>query len=152
MVSLIREEMIFDNVYVASREKEEALRIISRLCAKRDGFYEDKFLTAFQEREDMDSTGFGGGIAIPHAIVEGLTDSIFAIVRFACPVEWEALDGEPVDLAMVAITPECVSESRHLPVIAALARKLMDEEFVYHLRRCKDKDQIYTYMLEEMGR
>lgn len=152
MVSLIREEMIFDNVHVASGEKEEALRIISRLCAKKDDFYGDKFLEAFQKRENMDSTGFGGGIAIPHAIVEGLPAPIFAIVRFSCPVEWESIDGKPVYFVMAAITPECMSQSRHLPMIAALARKLMNEEFVYHLRRCEDKEQIYSYIVEEMGR
>lgn len=152
MVSLVREEMIFDNIEVESGEKKEALQIISRLCAKQNGDSAGKLMESFWKRELMDSTGFGGGIAIPHAIVEGLMSPIFAIVRFACPVEWGAIDGEPVDLVMVAVTPESMEESRHLPMIAALARKLMNGEFVYRLRKCKNKNQLYACMLEEMGR
>lgn len=150
METIVKKEMIFDNVEVGSKKKEEALRIISHLCAKQNLVYELRLIDAFRKREYLDSTGFGGGIAIPHARIRGLKDPVFALVRFACPVEWESIDGRPVDLAVVAITPKEVTKNKHLPILALLSRKLMNEDFVCHLRACRDKNQLYTYMMEEM--
>lgn len=142
--------MIFDNIKVESKDKKEALRIISHLCSRHNIAYEVKLMDAFRRRENIDSTGFGGGIAMPHARIRGLAAPVFAVVRFAWPVEWEAVDGQPVDLAVVAITPEETEKNSHLPMLALLARKLMNEEFVYKLKHCTDKNQLYNYMLREM--
>lgn len=148
--TIVKREMIFDNIKVESKDKKEALRIISHLCSRHNIAYEVQLMDAFRQRESLDSTGFGGGIAMPHARIRGLTDPVFAVVRFASPVEWEAVDGQPVDLAVVAITPEETEENSHLPMLALLARKLMNEEFVYELKHCADKNQLYDYMRREM--
>ena len=150
MNTIVKREMIFDNIKVESKEKTEAIRIISHLCARKNMAYELKLIDAFRRRENLDSTGFGGGIAMPHARIRGLSDPVFAVVRFAWPVEWEALDGKPVDLAVVAITPEQPEKNSHLPTLALLARKLMNEDFVYNLKHCTDGNQLYYYMLQEM--
>lgn len=150
MNTIVKREMIFDNIKVESKEKTEAIRIISHLCARQNINYELKLIEAFGRRENLDSTGFGGGIAMPHARIRGLSDPVFAVVRFAWPVEWEAVDGEPVDLAVVAITPAEPEKNSHLPTLALLARKLMNEEFVFNLKHCMDKNQLYYYMLQEM--
>lgn len=142
--------MIFDNIKVESKDKKEALHIISHLCSRHNIANEIKLMDAFRKRENLDSTGFGGGIAMPHARIRGLADPVFAVVRFAWPVEWEAVDGQPVDLAVVAITPEEAEQNHHLPMLALLARKLMNEEFVNKLKHCTDKNQLYQYMLREM--
>ena len=150
MNTIVKREMIFDNIKVESKEKTEAIRIISHLCARQNMAYELKLIDAFRKRENLDSTGFGGGIAMPHARIRGLSDPVFAVVRFAWPVEWEAIDGRPVDLAVVAITPAEPENNSHLPTLALLARKLMNEEFVYNLKHCTNRNQLYYYMLREM--
>lgn len=150
MDTIVRRDMIFDNVQVCSGQKREALRAISHLCAKDDMAYELKLIAAFREREALYSTGFGGGIAIPHARINGLAKPLFALARFDRPVEWDAIDGKPVDLAVVAVTPGEAERDIHLPILAMLARKLMDENFVRRLRACTDKTQLYYYMLREL--
>ena len=77
--------MIFDNIKVESKEKTEAIRIISHLCARKNMAYELKLIDAFRRRENLDSTGFGGGIAMPHARIRGLSDPVFAVVL---PGQW----------------------------------------------------------------
>lgn len=148
MNTMVRPDMIFDGIEV--RSKEEALKVISHLCAKKNVAREVLLFQAFQERENMYSTGFGDGIAIPHARVRGLTEPVFALVRFAVPVEWEAVDGQPVDLAVVAVMPAEPEQDSHLPMLAMLARKLMNEKFVEGLRLCRNRSQLYYYMMREM--
>ena len=138
MNTMVRPDMIFDGIEV--RSKEEALKVISHLCAKKNVAREVLLFQAFQERENMYSTGFGDGIAIPHARVRGLTEPVFALVRFAVPV----------DLAVVAVTPAEPEQDSHLPMLAMLARKLMNEKFVEGLRLCRNRSQLYYYMMREM--
>ncbi len=151
MNTIVRLDRIFDNVQVCSGRKEEALRIISYLCARSDVGDAFRLAAAFRRREALYSTGFGGGIAIPHARIPGLREPVFALVRFARPVEWDAIDGKPVDLAVVAVTPGETERDVHLPVLAMLARKLMDETFVRRLRACTDKAQFYEYLSGELN-
>lgn len=149
MERLVKERMVFDHVQVQTRKKKEALRLISYLCAKESGIYAGKLLEAFEKREYLDSTGCGEGIAVPHARVSGVKEPLVVVVRFEWKVEWDSLDGKPVDLVFAIITPQEDEDNRYLTVLSLLFRRLMDERFVDNLRKCSDKDQLYQYIIRE---
>ena len=73
------------------------------------------------ERERLGSTGFGGGVAIPHGKLDKL-DRIYAmVVRFAAPIDYKAIDGQPVDLVFVLLSPPNAG-AEHLKALAAVSR------------------------------
>ncbi len=150
MSTIVKREMIFDNIKVESRDKREAIRIISHLCSRHNAAYELRLIDAFRKESCLIPRDSAVESLCPTQEFGGLCDPVFAVVRFAWPVEWEAIDGEPVDLAVVAITPAEPDKNKHLPTLAMLARKLMNDEFVYNLKHCTDKNQLYDYMLREM--
>ena len=86
---LVKKEKIFDNIVAVSGTKKEAIRTISRLCAKQTMLDATQLEEAFWKREEWDSTGCGEGIAIPHAIIKEIDEVQLFIVRFRYPIEWE---------------------------------------------------------------
>lgn len=148
--SLIKREKIFDNIIVTSGTKREAIRIISRLCATHRLVDASELEEAFLKREEWDSTGCGEGIAIPHAIIKGTSKVQLAIIRFRYPIDWEAFDDKPVDIAFAIIAPEEKGQERYLAFLSSLARKLVDEDFILDFRKCKNEDEIYEYITEKL--
>ena len=82
MDMLVKKEKIFDNIVAVSGTKKEAIRTISRLCAKQTMLDATQLEKAFWKREEWDSTGCGEGIAIPHAIIKEIDEVQLFIVRF----------------------------------------------------------------------
>jgi PTS system nitrogen regulatory IIA component len=72
------------------------------------------------ERERLGSTGLAGGVALPHARIDGIEHSRGAFMRLASPVEFDALDGEPVDLVFALLVPADATDE-HLQLLARLA-------------------------------
>ena len=67
---------------------------------------------------------------MPHARVSGVKEPLVVVIRFKWKVEWDSLDGKPVDLVFAIITPQEDEDNRYLTVLSLLFRKLMDERFV----------------------
>ncbi|AYF40700.1 PTS sugar transporter subunit IIA [Ethanoligenens harbinense] len=131
--NLLKPESIFFDVEVPSTSKTDAVKTVSKLCSTYGNVKEDTLLKIFMDREEVDSTGFGGGIAIPHAKISGLKNPFVAIIRFKEPVDWDAIDDEPVKVAIALVMPSGDKNNLHLEVLAKLSRKLMDETFVQKL-------------------
>lgn len=85
------------------------------------------------ERERLGSTGLAGGVALPHARMSGIRDSRGAFLRLAEPVEFDALDGKPVDLVFALLVPEEATEE-HLQLLAKLATMFNDGQLRDRLR------------------
>jgi len=83
-------------------------------------------LEGIQERERLGSTGFGRGVAIPHARLVGLQRPVAAFLRLEAPVDFDAADGMPVDLVFGLLSPEQAGAS-HLHALAAISRMMRDE-------------------------
>lgn len=98
---------------------------------------------ALSERERLGSTGFGGGVAIPHAKLAGIHQVTCAFVRLAQPVDWQAVDGLPVDLVMALISP-AQAGSDHLKALARVSRRLRDRGFLAKLRGAASPDAAYA--------
>lgn len=147
---LVKREKIFDNIIVVSGTKREAIRTISRLCAKQTALDVAQLEKAFWKREEWDSTGCGEGIAIPHAIIKEIDEVQLFIVRFRYPIEWDSFDNKKVDVAFAIIAPEEKGQEKYLAFLARLARKLVDEKFVENFRNCRDTEAVYQYMRNEL--
>ena len=100
-------------------------------------------------REETFATGLGHGFAIPHCRAEVAAGTL-ALLRLRQPVEWGSVDDRPVDMVLMLVIPAGDADNRHLKVFAALARKLMHEEFRSALRNLDSADGIMSYLESEL--
>src|SRR5260221_6352186 len=107
--------------------KKQALQELAARAAALTNRGEREILDILQQREKLGSTGVGNGIAIPHGKLPKL-DRLFGLfARLERPVEFEALDGQPVDLVFLLLAPEAAGAD-HLKALARVARLLRDAD------------------------
>ncbi|MGU3389312.1 PTS sugar transporter subunit IIA [Sphingomonas sp. M1A8_2b] len=94
-------------------------------------------------REKLGSTGFGGGVAIPHAKLDGLTQVTGVFVRLAQAVDFQAVDDLPVDLVFMLLSPTDAG-AVHLKALARVSRRLRDKAFLEKLRGAGSPDALYA--------
>jgi len=95
------------------------------------------------ERERLGSTGFGGGIAIPHGKIEGLDRVVGVFARLTTPIDFAAIDDLPVDLVFLLLSP-IDAGVEHLKALARVSRRLRDKAFVAKLRGAGSDDALYA--------
>ena len=103
------------------------------------------------ERERLGSTGFGGGVAIPHGKIEGLHRVVGVFARLAAPVDFQAIDDLPVDLVFLLLSPPD-SGVEHLKALARVSRRLRDKAFVAKLRGAGSPDALYALFAQADAR
>jgi PTS system nitrogen regulatory IIA component len=86
-----------------------------------------KLFKLLKQREDVGSTGFGDGVAIPHCSIDGLRDFVIGLIVIPAGVEFQALDGNPVHLAFVIIGPS-EQRNRHIKILSAISKLVRNEE------------------------
>ena len=106
---------------------------------------------ALGEREKLGSTGFGGGVAIPHARLPGLVQVTAVFARLAHPLDYQAVDGLPVDLVMALVSPVAAGAD-HLKALARVSRRLRDRAFLAKLRGAGSPDALYALFTEDRAR
>ena len=94
-------------------------------------------------REKLGSTGFGGGVAIPHAKLEGLAQVTGVFARLAEPVDFQAVDDLPVDLVFMLLSPTDAG-AVHRQALARVSRRLRDKAFLEKLRGGGSPDAVYA--------
>lgn len=132
-----------------ARDKEEVLReIVGRLA--ESGVISDGALAleVLLERERLGSTGIGEGIAIPHGKLPELKNVVAAFGRSAEGVEFESLDGEPVRIVFLLLSPES-NASIHLKALARVSRMLKNRQFRKDLLEGSGVDEIHARIVEE---
>jgi PTS system nitrogen regulatory IIA component len=97
------------------------------------------------KREELGSTGTGGGVAIPHARIQGLTRSFGILARLSKPIGFEAIDGRPVDLVFLLLLPANPPDEQ-LKALASVARKLRDPLCLRSLRSSRGGPSLYDVM------
>jgi PTS system nitrogen regulatory IIA component len=97
------------------------------------------------KREELGSTGTGGGIAIPHARISGLEKPFGILVRLKQPIDFDAIDGQPVDLVFLLLLP-AASSKEQLNALASVARILRSPGPVSSLRRARDGVDLFRVM------
>jgi len=94
-------------------------------------------------REQLGSTGLGKGIAIPHCRVASCTGIIGSLITLAEPVDYDAIDGRPVDILFVLIVPEQKSDD-HIKTLAKLEELFSDEDLCFTLRQTQSNEDLYN--------
>jgi len=124
--------------------KKKTLEEVSRLLATGGAtLAPQEVFSSLTAREKLGSTGLGHGVAIPHGRVAGIDESIGAFVRLRHPVDFDAHDGQPVDMVFGLVVPQDAGEA-HLTHLAAVAAMFSDEVFCAKLRGARDEKTIYA--------
>ncbi|HXL68227.1 MAG TPA: PTS IIA-like nitrogen regulatory protein PtsN [Xanthobacteraceae bacterium] len=128
----------------ASDKKEAIQGLAARLgtLIRRDA---NEIFEVLLQRERLGSTGIGGGVAIPHGKLPKLDKLVGVFARLAKPINFDALDGEPVDLVFALLAPEAAGAD-HLKALARIARLLRDPEVAEKLRTVVDSDQMFAVL------
>lgn len=98
------------------------------LFENNQGIARSAVYDALFAREKLGSTGLGHGIAIPHGRIKGLKEAVGCFLRLQAPVQFDAPDGQPIDLAFVLLVPETATEY-HLLILSELAQMFSERGF-----------------------
>jgi PTS system nitrogen regulatory IIA component len=109
------------------------------------GLNERTIFDILMQREKLGSTAVGNGIAIPHGKMAGLTRLFGLFARLNRPVDFEALDNQPVDLVFLLLAPEGAGAD-HLKALSRIARLLRDQTFTHKLRATQDAESLYAVL------
>ena len=142
----IKEFLSPDDVLVDLRAsgKDALLHDLAQLAAKAAGIDAAAATNEIDKREELGSTGMGGGIAIPHARIAGLMKPVGVLAKLKRPIDFAAIDGNPVDLVFLLLLP--LSQGGELTALAAVARKLRDAATAARLRGAADRVEMYQVM------
>ena len=138
-------------VNVPGGSKKKALEQIANLIAREVPDLEMQVVfEALIAREKLGSTGFGNGIAIPHCRLKGCTSPISALMHLDAPIDFDAIDGAPVDLLFVLLVPEAATDA-HLELLRQIASMLDREEVRKKLRSASTNEALYQVVLDEQS-
>jgi PTS system nitrogen regulatory IIA component len=125
--------------------KKQALQELAAKAAELSGQNERTIFEILLQREKLGSTGVGNGVAIPHGKLPKLTKLFGLFARLDRPVDFEALDSQPVDLIFLLLAPEGAGAD-HLKALARVARLLRDPDIVEKLRNSRDAEALYSVL------
>jgi nitrogen PTS system EIIA component len=126
--------------------KKQALSELAAKAAELTGQSDRAILENLLQREKLGSTGVGNGVAIPHGKLPKLDRLFGMFVRLEKPIDFDSLDGQPVDLIFLLLAPETAGAD-HLKALARVARLLRDPEVARKLRDSRDADALYAVLM-----
>ncbi len=132
-------------VDVRVSDKARLLQELTRRAAATLDLPADSVAGEILKREKLGSTGMGDGVAIPHARLKGLNRPFGIMARLKPAIEFDAIDGRPVDLVFLLLLP-AAPEGKPLDALASVARKLRDPDSVRRLRSATDSAGLYHAM------
>lgn len=130
---------------VKAKNKRQLLQELSQFAAGITKVNDRTIFDALLERENLGSTGFGNGTALPHGRLPELDKVYVFFARLATPVDFDAIDGKPVDTLFLLLSPES-SGADHLTALAQVSRLLKDSAMVDKLRDATDKEEVYALL------
>jgi nitrogen PTS system EIIA component len=136
---------VIPNLRVTS--KRQALQELARRAAMLIGEDEHKIFESLWEREQLGSTGIGNGTAVPHGRIPGLKRMLTMFARLEKPIEFDAIDSQPVDLIFLLLTPADAGAD-HLKALARIARLLRNRAMCAKLRGTESTDAIYALLTD----
>jgi PTS system nitrogen regulatory IIA component len=134
------------------RTKDELIEELARVVsAHRPDINHDRLVEALEERERLNSTALGEGVAIPHGKLPGLKQVVAAFGRSLEGVDFQSLDGKPTHLFFLLAAPED-SAGAHLKALARISRLLKDDTFRARLMKAADAHELYAAIRDEDAR
>jgi|SRR6185437_4588189 len=126
--------------------KKVLLQQLANLAAQRLDADPQAILASLTEREQLGSTGFGHGVAIPHGKVEGLKTIYCLFARLAEPLDYKAIDGRPVDLVFLLLSPPDAG-AEHLKALAAISRVTRHAATLEKMRGARSRDALAAVLM-----
>ena len=143
VAELLPQDAVLANLKAGS--KKQALQELSAHAADITGLHERQIFDVLLERERLGTTGVGKGIAIPHGKLADLERLYGVFARLDPPVEFEAVDDQPVDLIFLLLAPESAGAD-HLKALARVSRLLRDGKVCDTLRKSDDVESIFALL------
>jgi PTS system nitrogen regulatory IIA component len=126
--------------------KRTLLHQLAQIAGQRLGVEPARIADSIAERERLGSTGFGGGVAMPHGKLDGLERVYGLVARLSQPVDYKAIDGEKVDLVFLLLSPPDAG-AEHLKALAALSRLVRNGATVEKLRGARSRDALAAVLI-----
>ncbi len=142
---LIAPDRVLSGCKAAS--KKQALLELSAVAARHTGLGERVIFEALMERERLGTTGVGQGIAIPHAKLAELPGLCGFFSRMSTPIDFEAIDDQPVDLIFLLLAPETAG-AEHLKALARISRLLRNKSVCDKLRAASDASALFALLTQ----
>ena len=126
--------------------KKALFQQLANLAAQQLGVDSAAVLLSLSEREQLGSTGFGHGVAIPHGKVEGLRRIYCLFARLSEPLDYKAIDGRPVDLIFLLLSPPDAG-AEHLKALAAISRVTRNAATLEKMRGARSRDALAAVLI-----
>lgn len=136
---------------VAAVSKKALVQQVAAMLAAAHGLDARTVADVLATREKLGSTGFGGGVAIPHGKLAGLPGVIGLFARLGHGIDFQAVDDLPVDIVFVLLSPVDAG-AEHLKALARVSRRLRDRAFVAKLRGAGSTDALYALLTADEAR
>jgi PTS system nitrogen regulatory IIA component len=130
-----------------ANSKKQLLQLLAEKASTVTGIPEREIFDTILQRERLGSTGVGNGIAIPHGKLAGVKRITGVFARLEQPVDFDALDDQPIDIVFLLLAPEGAGAD-HLKALSRIARVLRDGETVRKIRGTKDAAAIHTFLAQ----
>lgn len=136
---------------VHAETKQQIVALLAERFAAVYALDVNEVLERIEDREKLGSTGFGRGVAIPHARIATLSKPVAVFLRLAKPVDFDSADGMPIDCAFGLLSPEQAGAT-HLQALAAISRLMRDERMHEALLAAPDAEAIYGLLVNVIDR
>ena len=143
ITDLVAPEAIVPALKVIS--KKQALQELAARAATLTGQNERSIFEVLLQREKLGTTAVGYGVAIPHGKLPKLDKMFGLFARLDRPIDFEAMDGQQVDLMLLLLAPEGAGAD-HLKALARVARLLRDQDVANKLRASRDAESLYAVL------
>ena len=130
--------------------KKQALQELARRAAELTGEQERAIFEVLLERERLGTTGVGDGVAIPHGKLPNLGKLVGVFARLERPIDFEAIDEQPVDLIFLLLAPGTAGAD-HLKALARVSRLLRDRQMREKLRGSETREALYALLVEQQA-
>jgi nitrogen PTS system EIIA component len=130
---------------LTAANKKALIQQLGAAAGRLVGVPAKQIVACLNAREKIGSTGFGAGTAIPHGKLDGLPHVFGYFARLAQPVDFQAIDGLPVDLVFLLLSPPDAGAD-HLKALATVSRVFRDRQIVAKLRGARSKDALFALL------
>jgi nitrogen PTS system EIIA component len=133
-----------------AQTKKQLLQELAVRAHARTNLPEKQIFETLNERERLGTTGVGAGIAIPHGRMAGATGITGVFARLENAIDYEAVDGQPVDLVFMLLAPENAGAD-HLKALARVSRLLRNQQICEKLRAAQSAEALYAILIDQTG-
>jgi len=145
IADILRPDGVIANLRAAN--KRQALQELAKRAAQLTGKHERAVFDVLLERERLGSTGIGHGTAVPHGRMPDLERIHGLFARLEKPIDFDSLDGQPVDLLFGLIAPESAGAD-HLKALASIARLMRNPAMVAKIRATREASALYALLTQ----